>query len=320
MRGKRVLFYDTDPRSLRIAERSLRATRSEVAAVRDVAEAASALAEQRWDLVMLGVNAESDVPALIDLIERADADANTRVTLHATGPTESYLPLLEERPRLCNLIAKNDEPLDPEELIITAEKILRRDLFGLEKYLLWGVEPLSVEVRSSAEKPAYVNEIAAYARSLGCNERSVELVETIADEVVTNAIYNAPRDSDGAPKYAGHSRTDPVVLAPHEAGQLQFACDGENLALAQIDPFGSLTRETVVRYLSRCFIQGSDSFSDETGGAGIGLYRVFNSLSKFIINIAPGRKTEVICLINLRLSMKRFRQAAKSFHVFSEGA
>jgi hypothetical protein len=43
---------------------------------------------------------------------------------------------------------------------------------------------------------------------------------------------------------------------------------------------------------------------------------VFKSLSKFVINIDPGRKTEVICLIDLRLSMKRFRQAAKSFHIF----
>jgi len=43
---------------------------------------------------------------------------------------------------------------------------------------------------------------------------------------------------------------------------------------------------------------------------------VFQSLSKFVINVDPGHRTEVICLIDLRLTMKRFRQQAKSFHIF----
>ena len=48
--------------------------------------------------------------------------------------------------------------------------------------------------------------------ALGCNERVVELVETVADELVTNAIYNAPRTPEGEPKYARRSRRDPVEL------------------------------------------------------------------------------------------------------------
>jgi len=97
---------------------------------------------------------------------------------------------------------------------------------------------------------------------------------------------------------------------------LQFACDGDYIAIALIDPFGSLTQETVVSYLNRCLVKGPEQFSDASGVAGIGLYRVFQSLSKFVINIEPGKKTEVISLIDLRLIMKRFRQAAKSFHIY----
>ena len=77
-----------------------------------------------------------------------------------------------------------------------------------------------------------------------------------------------------------------------------------------------MTQETVVSYLNRCLVKGPNQISEASGGAGIGLYRVFQSLSKFVINIDPGKKTEVITLIDLRLSMKRFRQAAKSFHIF----
>jgi hypothetical protein len=316
MRGKRILFYDPDPRARRVAERALAATGSIVVSADDTDDLMRKVDGDRWDLMMINY----DPPLRDDPRWAARFDAleqpGSKLVLHSTAPTEDYLPLMASRRFLRNIIAKNDDPLEPDELIITAEKLLRGDLFGLQKYLLWGVEPYCVTIRDSREKQDYIHQVSSYAATLGCNERVIELVETIVDEVVTNAIYNAPRTETGEPKYAKQSRREAVVLEPHEQGELQFACDGDYIAVAQIDPFGSLTQDTVVSYLNRCLVRGPDQFSDATGGAGIGLYRVFQSLSKFILNIDPGRKTEVISLIDLRLSMKRFRQAAKSFHIY----
>ncbi len=319
MRGKRILFFDPDPRARRVAERALAATGSEVHSAVDTAELANRLDQEAgWDLLMLCFDPPlCDDPAWIDRLAAFEAGhPRTKMVLHATEPTEEYLPLLATRPFLRNIIAKNEDPLEPDELIITAEKLLRQDLFGLQKYLLWGVEPYRVEIRDSRLKQDYIHEVASYAQTLGCNERVVELVETVTDELITNAIYNAPRTETGEPKYARRSRRDPVVLADDEVGQLEFACDGDYIAIAQIDPFGALTQDTVVSYLNRCLVKGPEQLSDASGGAGIGLYRVFQSLSKFIINVDPGKRTEVICLLDLRLTMKRFRQAAKSFHIF----
>lgn len=276
-----------------------------------------------YDLLMLNfdppVRADPRWGEVFDHIE--DHLPNCRVVLHATAPSEDYLPLLHERRFVRNLIAKNNEPLEPEELITTAEKLLRGDLFGLEKYLLWGVSPLRIEVKDSREKHAYVREVAGAAERLGCNDRTIALVEGIADELITNAIFNAPRDAEGRSRYALLPRRQPVVLEPHEVGVLEFACDGNFIALSQSDPFGSLTQDTIVTYLNRCLVSRSPlSPSDQVGmgssGAGIGLHRVFQSLSKFIVNIDPGKRTEVIALIDLRLTMKKFRSMPKSFHIF----
>ncbi len=318
MRDKRILFYDPDPKARRVAHRALNATGSEVEVAANADELVPMIEANGWDLMMLNFDPPlRDDPrwnAMLDTLE--DRWPRTRLVLHATASTEDYLPLMASRRFLRNMIAKNDEPLEPEELIITAEKLLRQDLFGLQKYLLWGVEPIRVTIKDSRLKQDYIHEVATYAETLGCNQRTVEMIETIADELVTNAIYNAPRDADGNPKYAKLSRRETVVLEDNETGVLEFACDGDYIALAQIDPFGSLTQDTVVTYLNRCLVKGPEQFSEASGGAGIGLYRVFQSLSKFIINIDAGKKTEVIALIDLRLSMKRFRQAAKSFHIF----
>jgi hypothetical protein len=322
MRGKRILFFDPDPRARRVAERALAATGSLVRSATDVEDLSRLLdpkgPDDGWDLLMLSFDPPlRDDPQWVERLGTYETKyPSTKMVLHSTEPTEDYLPLLATRPWLRNIIAKNEDPLEPDELIITAEKLLRGDLFGLQKYLLWGVEPYRVEIRDSRLKQDYIHEVATYAQTLGCNERVVELVETVADELITNAIYNAPRTKEGEPKYQRRSRREPVELADNEVGHLEFACDGDYIAISQIDPFGALTQDTVVSYLNRCLVKGPEQISDASGGAGIGLYRVFQSLSKFIINVDPGKRTEVICLLDLRLTMKRFRQSPKSFHIF----
>lgn len=318
MRGRRILFYDPDAKVQRVAERALIATGSDVDIAPDEPGLRDRIIANGYDLIMCNFDPPMrGAPEWGQVFDQmAHRYPRTRLVLHATAQSEDYLPLMAERRFVRNLIAKNDEPLEPDELIVTAEKMLRNDLFGLEKYLLWGVEPYRVEIRDSREKMNYVREVAAYAQKLGVGDRTLELIETVVDELATNAIFNAPRDAEGNAKYGKLSRRETVVLEPHEVATLAFACDGNYIAISQTDPFGALTQDTIVNYLNRCLVRGPQQISDASGGAGIGLYRVFQSLSKFVVNIDPGRKTEVISLIDLRLNMKRFRQLPKSFHIF----
>lgn len=318
MRGKTVLFFDPDPRTCRVAGRALHATGSEVEVVDELRAALRCLEDHSYDLVMTSCDpGVEDVASLIQHFDKhRERSPDTEFVLHVTASTEDYLPILEGRRYIRNLIAKNSDPLEPDELIITAEKLLRKDLFGLQKYLLWGVEPLRLTIGESRKKPDYLEQVARYADALGCGSRTIELIEGIVDELITNAIFNAPCNPDGTPKYRDLHRSEAVVLDDREVAELHFACDGDFIAIASIDPFGSLTQETVVSYLARCFERGPRQLSEDSGGAGLGLYHVFQSLSKFVINLEPGRRTEVISLIDLRLSMKQFREAAKSFHFF----
>jgi hypothetical protein len=318
MKGSRVLFYDPDPRVVRVAERALSATRSEVLTVGSEETLRDELERDGFDLLMVNFDPPlAQKKEWRDIFDRvSDRFPKTKLVLHVTSRTEDYLPLMKEKRFLRNLIAKSEDPLEAEELIRTSEKILRRDIFGLDKYLLWGVEPYRIKIDDSRKKHDYVHQVSQYATRLGCNPRMVEMVETIVDEVVTNAIFNAPRDADGKPRYAHLGRREAVTLGPEEAAELQFACDGDYIAVAQVDPFGALTADSVIAYLNRCLIKGPEQMETKAGGAGIGLYRVFQSLSKFIINIRPGKRTEVIALIDLRLSMRQFKQLPKSFHIF----
>jgi hypothetical protein len=313
----RVLFHDPNPLQRKVAERALAATQAEVTLVSNIDSLLLAVEVGGHDLTMVTYEPPTaGDPRWNRLFDLIRDQPHARLVLQTSTLPEHIFPLMAQRRYLRNLIAKSDEPFDADEIIVTSEKILRNDLFGLEKYLLWGIRPTTLPIRDSRDKNDLVGEVAAYARRLGSNERLVEMAESIADELTTNALYDAPRDATGQPRYAARSRRDPVTLAPDEAGTLSFACDGNYFAISAVDPFGSLTHDTIVDYLGRCFTTGPQP-EDRPGGAGIGFFRVFQTASKFVVNIDPGRRTEVICLLDLRVSLKRFRQSPKSFHSFT---
>jgi hypothetical protein len=318
MRGTRILFFEPEGTTCRTAERALNATGSEVDVCQDLDGALDAIKLGGFDLYFMNCDPPTrHDPRMLSALQSL-ARSGGRVVLMTSVATEDYLPLFKEFSFVRNLVARNaGSPLEPEELIVTAGKLLRRDIFGLGKYLMWGVEPYVVELRSSAKKSEYMREVTRYAEGLGCNPRMTDLIDTIADELITNAIFNAPRNPDGSAKYGHLPRRESVVLEDHEVATLSFACDGDYLALSSTDPFGALSQDTVVNYLNRCMVKGPEQMSEASGGGGLGLHRMFQSLSKFVVNLEPGKRTEVIGLVDLRLSIRQFRQAAKSFHIFT---
>jgi hypothetical protein len=216
---------------------------------------------------------------------------------------------------LTNLVAKNDDLL-ADELIVTVQKIINNDIFGIEKYLTWGVHTFEYVIASSEGRQAPMNALRSYLESLGANRRLIGLAESVADELIMNAVYNAPADDAGRPKYASRSRTEQVSLAPPEHVRFTFGSDGRYLALCVSDRFGRLATETVRQYLRKCFVGGEGQIDAKQGGAGLGLYVIFQSLNQFIINVAPGRQTEMIGLLDISGSFRDFAQQAKSLHLF----
>lgn len=316
MPGRQVLFYDSDEAAGALAERAIVAAGCEATLIRDAAALADADLETS-DIVVLTLD-DAVGPYQQRLVERtAGLFPRTRLLLHACREDHQCIEWMAQQPALSHVIAKRDEPLDAEELTVTLAKLRRGDHFGLEKYLRWGVECQRLAVRDSRDKGQYVREVSALAMRLGCSERVVELVETVVDELCTNAIFNAPRDAVGQPRYAHLNRREAVALEDRERAELTYAFDGGYFAVALRDPFGALTRETVVTYLDRCLKRTPDQLPG-AGGAGMGLFRVYRALSKLIFNIRPGERTEVIGLIDLRQSIKRFKQQPKSLHFFAE--
>ncbi|OGQ13269.1 MAG: hypothetical protein A2138_07205 [Deltaproteobacteria bacterium RBG_16_71_12] len=171
-------------------------------------------------------------------------------------------------------------------------------------------------VRGSVEREALLAAARDFALAAGAQGRFADLLCNACDELLTNALYNAPVDREGKPRFAHLSRTTPVQLEPSEAIAVTFASDGVDMGISVVDPFGSLAVPTITQYLAKCLRRGSDLVDDKEGGAGLGLYYVFEAVSHFVVNLQVDEKTEMIGIVDVRGRYKDFLQRPKSFNVF----
>lgn len=267
-----------------------------------------------YDLIALGYDHLSEGEKEILLHGMPRAEGATRILMLSSGRCRDDFVNLFGSHTMTNLLAWN-EGLD-DDFLVTLKKLLTGELFGMDKYFAWGVEAETVEINSSTQKDEVLESVRAYAEKIGLSRRFAGAFTNVADEFFTNAVYNAPTDAAGHARYSHLPRTETVVLEPGSEVQLSFCCDGRRVGISSSDPFGSLTQAQVLSYLAKCFRRGPDQIDEKSGGAGLGFYYLFDALSHLVVNIAPGRRTEMIGLIDVSGSYRDFRGKTKSFNIF----
>ncbi len=226
------------------------------------------------------------------------------VLLH---PLEMNFDLLQSLPFVQNVVSRDSEnrAATVRSVLTTLTKIIHKDYFGIEKYLSWGAETREKTLSSSEQREPLREEMLTYFKSLGIRNAILDRIQVVAEEMMMNAVYDAPADNNGKSIFNHLQRTTPVQLTPEQSAHLRYACDGNWLAVSVQDPFGSLTRDTVLQYLKSCYSGQAGSLNIGKGGAGRGLHQILESSDITIFNVKSGKKTEVISLIEIDGSSRK---------------
>lgn len=168
----------------------------------------------------------------------------------------------------------------------------------LHPLLAPGTPVSTLRVSDYEEKDRAVARVGDWAAEL-LPRRDVAALEGALDELLLNALYDAPRDASGAPRYRDLSPTQRAVLPkiPAEHAELRYACDRERVVVSVEDRFGALRAATVLDYLTRCAEAQrarSSPLERKTTGAGIGLFLVACAASELLFRLAAGRRTQVV--------------------------
>ena len=227
------------------------------------------------------------------------ADAQTVERLLATG--------------WCHVIAQ-PMPILAEELLATVQKLRRRDVFGLEKYVAWGAEIRSYTLGDAEERDDAVGLVTGDVLGVGLPDRIASLVSVITDELIANALYLAPQDDRKQRHRASEARGRSRPLRGRDVVTVRWATDARCLAIEVRDRWGTLEPRSVASRLAT----GRGNRGNKTaapGDAGMGLALSYACCNQFVIDLEPEVMTEVIALLDVRHRPAELARAA-SFHSF----
>lgn len=168
-----------------------------------------------------------------------------------------------------------------------------------------------VRLAHASRRVERLERMSEYFESKRVGARTIQQLRDVAEELLTNAFYDAPVSAGVLSKPV--PRTQDITLPDDSACDMVYACR-DDLAVVRVrDPFGSLSRRRLVEVLTRCARTDMRVEVDETmGGAGLGLWRIFSAASFVAISVIDHRHTEFLVGIGKRVAGPR----PFAFHLF----
>ena len=144
-----------------------------------------------------------------------------------------------------------------------------------------------------------------------------ELVSA-ADELFTNAVFNAPFVSLETNENPGKDRADNTIeMGSNFKGVLFAGVHNDRLVVGCKDPFGTLQLKPLLTKIQNCYRDGvAESMNLGPGGAGIGSFLVFNTGSSYYVAIVKGEATVVSISVPINISARKRSQLPKNLHFF----
>jgi hypothetical protein len=296
---------------------------TEVPAVDDPAELHRALAKRP---LLLGCDA-ADLDLALEWA--AERYPTMHLIVWTSGSTAAVVQAALDEPRLSSVIGwpSFESMPRPWEIALAARRTLNPHAAPprLSDFLAWGATIMKWRPRTTEERDRTVSEVAHWAERAGAPARIAERLAELAHELLMNAMYDAPTDSSGTPRYS-HDRKQDIVLEDSEIPTLRLGTDGELIALQAHDPFGGLSRHDVFEGINRGLRarEGSsqpDKVLDTSrGGAGLGMLKIYSAGAVLLIDVVPRSSTVVTSIYDLDVNPREFRSLPASVHYFDRSA
>ncbi len=169
---------------------------------------------------------------------------------------------------------------------------------------------------SSNQKRTVLESVTNTLVSKNIPQTMIDDVILVADELFTNAIYNAPFVDKVTHVNPGISRNLlEITLEEGKHGRLFLAQEDKRLVVGCIDPYGSLSIERYLGKMKATYALGAAATMNfGSGGAGLGSYIIFNTGCSLYVGVRPGHATVICCIFPLGMSNRKRATLPKHLH------
>ena len=233
---------------------------------------------------------DGDPEAITRLCARLRPAAQLIAVVPTTTLASTFKFLSEPR---CNHVAISDAE-GMNNIAITIRKFVSGDLFGIEKYLPKDTPVQLTRLRDYKGRTAAIDEVVGYAEKIGVRSKIRMAIAQVCEELLMNALYDAPADEAGTPLFAEVELKARLEKLSPRPVSIRYAATDTGFAVSVRDRFGRLDKATVVRYIDKC-LHSPQQIDRKIYGAGLGIYLIANAATQFVLNVAPKMATEVVC-------------------------
>jgi len=188
------------------------------------------------------------------------------------------------------------EPLGKDDIDPLLARIVGGAIADLDHLLPAGCAVQSHKVSSYEDRCEVLDLVIEHAKANKLRGKLRRSAELVTEELLMNAMYHAPVDENGVREFADVDPRSRIASKTPRPVDVRFAVHDGAVFVAVRDNYGSFLREDLAKYLLRG--AAKEQIDDKRSGAGLGLFQITSTATRFFINIAPGKHTDFVCVVD----------------------
>jgi anti-sigma regulatory factor (Ser/Thr protein kinase) len=232
-----------------------------------------------------------------------------------TSLTIEQAPYLINGPSVFNYVMRNYK--DPKEAGNLYGRLLKAVLVGdslnLSDLLGENAKIKMFKPSRSTEKEAAIEEVLTFLKGVNFHPRIASKIAGAADELLMNAIFDAPTNDEGNSLYGEDAHGKDIPLDGKRAVEMQVGFDGKYAAVLVTDQFGSLDPPRLLEKLAKNYTEAEYVPSGGLARAGLGIFTVFHSGGSLFFVVRKSARTDALVFFRNTETFREFREQFRFF-------
>ena len=184
---------------------------------------------------------------------------------------------------------------------------------GLKNFLSERGQTQTVVLQNTDQKQEAAEAVRQYLIAANLPGRVSNIIANAVDELLMNALFDAPCDEFGRPIYSATSRCEARHLKDNEQVSMTVGFDGFYVGVSVTDGFGSIDRNRLLSHVSANYRDRDYQIRQGQAGAGLGISTIFHSGGTLIYHCESQHKTEATLLYRAYPNYRDFKNQFKFF-------
>ncbi len=234
-----------------------------------------------------------------------------RVIAVTDRPSNKYPELFKSQIMGHHLIRRYQEPT-PIVYSKVIASMIAPEPFAIGRFFGEGFQTQKITLKRSGQKRAAVEAIHNHLLKHKVAPRLAGQAAQATDDIMMNAIFNAPTLDNGMKLRANSDRSADFELIENEFVDIEVVDDEEFVGISVSDHFGRIDPRAIFQALSYDYT--IKEYTATSGpGSGIGIYQIVNQGFSLIVSLENRRRSEVALLFPKARTYAEFKTGFRFF-------